>query len=222
LGAIKSFVIRAGRLSPRQKRGLDQYLPDYQLALTDTPWDWSECFGRTAEVVVELGFGMGHTLVTLAQENPQLNFLGIEVHKAGIGNLAMTLHEQKIENVRIAPYDALEVLQRAVAAESLAGINIFFPDPWPKARHKKRRLIQPEFVHLVVSRLRSGGWIHLATDWEDYAWQMLDVLAQDPDLVNLDEKGGFTPRPASRPLTKFEQRGLNLGHAVWDLIFRRR
>ncbi len=222
MGTIKSFVIRAGRLSPRQKKGLEQCLPDYQLALTDEAWDWDACFGRSADVVVELGFGMGKTLVALAQENPLINFLGIEVHRAGIGNLAMTLQEQKIENVRIAPYDAVDVLQRGVAAESLAGINIFFPDPWPKLRHQKRRLIQPDFVKLVVSRIRSGGWIHLATDWEDYAWQMLEVLMQDPGLVNLDPKGGFIPRPIARPLTKFEQRGLNLGHAVWDLKFQRK
>lgn len=222
MGTIKSFVIRTGRLSPRQKRGLEQYLPQYQLVLTDTVWDWGACFGPEAEVVVELGFGMGHTLVTLAKMQPQYQFLGIEVHKAGIGHLAMTLHEESISNVRIAPYDAMDVLQHGVPPASLAGMNVFFPDPWPKARHKKRRLIQPDFVRLVVSRLRSGGWIHLATDWEDYAWQMLEVLTQESGLVNLDVHGGFVPRPASRPLTKFEQRGLNLGHGVWDLVFQKR
>lgn len=221
MATIKSFVLRTGRLSPRQKRGLEHYLPAYQLILTDTPWDWGTCFGRDAEIVVELGFGMGQTLLTLAQDQPQYNFLGIEVHKAGIGHLAMSLHEKRISNVRIAPYDALDVLQRGVPPASLAGVSIFFPDPWPKARHKKRRLIQPDFVRLAVSRLRPGGWIHLATDWEDYAWQMLKVLTQAADLVNLDVNGGFIPRPASRPMTKFEQRGLKLGHGVWDLMFQR-
>lgn len=217
---IKSFVLRAGRLSPRQRLGLEQYLPDYQLMLTDDLWDWTNCFARTADVIVEIGFGMGHTLITLAQESPQSNFLGIEVHQAGIGNVAISLHEQQIENVRIAPYDAVEVFKRCIQPGTLAGVNIFFPDPWPKARHHKRRLIQPEFIRLLVSRLKQGGLLHLATDWEDYAEQMLEVLAQNPDLVNLDPNGGFISRPASRPLTKFEQRGLNLGHKVWDLQFK--
>lgn len=219
---IKSFVVRAGRLSPRQKLGLEQALPAYQLTLTDQPWDFAASFGRSADVVVELGFGMGKTLLSMAESAPQTDFLGIEVHRAGIGNLAMSLHEQKIENVRIAPYDAVEVLQQGIAADSLAGVNIFFPDPWHKARHQKRRLIQPEFVRLLVSRLQPGGWLHLATDWEDYATQMLEVLSQNPDLVNLAQEGDFIPRPDSRPLTKFEQRGLNLGHGVWDLQYKRR
>lgn len=218
---IKSFVLRAGRLSPRQRLGLEQVSPKYQLDLADQPWNWESCFGRAADVIVEIGFGMGQTLLTMAEAAPQSNFLGIEVHRAGIGNLAMGLHEHQIENVRIAPYDAVEVLQHGIGAETLAGVNIFFPDPWPKARHQKRRLIQPEFIRLLVSRLRPGGWLHLATDWEDYASQMLEVLSQHPDLVNLDPDGGYIARPESRPLTKFEQRGLNLGHAVWDLMFSR-
>lgn len=218
---IKSFVLRAGRLSPRQRLGLEQVSPKYQLDLADQPWNWESCFGRAADVIVEIGFGMGQTLLTTAEAAPQSNFLGIEVHRAGIGNLAMGLHEHQIENVRSAPYDAVAVLQHGIGAETLAGVNIFFPDPWPKARHQKRRLIQPEFIRLLVSRLRPGGWLHLATDWEDYASQMLEVLSQHPDLVNLDPDGGYIARPESRPLTKFEQRGLNLGHAVWDLMFSR-
>ncbi len=218
---IKSFVLRAGRLSPRQRLGLEQISPKYQLALGDQPWNLESCFGRAADVIVEIGFGMGQTLLTTAEAAPKSNFLGIEVHRAGIGNLAMGLHEHQIENVRIASYDAVEVLQHGIGAETLAGVNIFFPDPWPKARHQKRRLIQPEFIRLLVSRLRPGGWLHLATDWEDYASQMLEVLSQHPDLVNLDSDGGYIARPESRPLTKFEQRGLNLGHTVWDLMFSR-
>lgn len=219
---IKSFVLRAGRLSPRQKLGLEQCLPLYQLPLTGQPWNWVDCFGRQAEVVVEIGFGMGHSLIAMAQAAPQYNFLGIEVHRAGIGNLAISLQEQKIENVRIAPYDAVEVLRHAVVERSLAGVNIFFPDPWPKARHQKRRLIQAEFVDLLVSRLRVGGWLHLATDWEDYALQMQEVLSQNEQLQNLGSENGFIPRPDTRPLTKFEHRGLKLGHGVWDLMFQRR
>jgi tRNA (guanine-N7-)-methyltransferase len=219
---IKSFVLRAGRLSPRQKLGLEQFLPDYQLAVTDKPWDWSLSFGRVADVIIEIGFGMGQTLVEMAKAAPDSNFLGIEVHQPGIGNLAMTLHEQHIENVRIAPYDAVEVLQHAVDAGSVTGVNIFFPDPWPKARHHKRRLVQPAFINLLVSRLKPGGWLHLATDWEEYALQMLEVLSQHPDLINCAANATFVPRPDERPLTKFEQRGLKLGHGVWDLKFQRK
>jgi tRNA (guanine-N7-)-methyltransferase len=218
---IKSFVLRAGRLSPRQRLGLEQALPQYQLALTEQPWHWETCFGRSADVIVEIGFGMGQTLLITAQLLPQYNFLGIEVHRAGIGNLAMALQEHQIENVRIAPYDAVELLQQAIGAETLAGVNIFFPDPWPKARHQKRRLIQPEFIRLLVSRIKPGGWLHLATDWADYANQMLEVLSEHPELVNGDPDGGFIARPDLRPLTKFEQRGLSLGHGVWDLKFYR-
>lgn len=217
----KSFVLRAGRLSPRQKQGLEQWLTEYQLALTDNPWDLPASFGRNADVVVEIGFGMGQALITMAQANPQLNFIGIEVHRAGIGSLVADLHDLGINNVRVAPYDAVEVLTRGISAGALAGVNVFFPDPWPKLRHQKRRLIQPDFLRLLTSRLRMGGWVHLATDWEDYAMQMLQVLSQHPDLMNQDVNGGFIPRPESRPLTKFEQRGLNLGHQVWDLIFTR-
>lgn len=219
---IKSFVLRAGRLSPRQRLGLEQKLPQYQLTLAEQPWNWEQCFGRSGKVVFEIGFGMGHTLVTTAQAEPETLFLGVEVHRAGIGNLAMSLSEQQVENVRIAPFDAVEVLKQGVAVESLAGVNIFFPDPWPKARHQKRRLIQPDFLNLLITRLQHGGWVHLATDWEDYAEQMLFVLSQHPELVNINPAGGFISRPDSRPLTKFEQRGLNLGHGVWDLKFSRK
>ncbi len=218
---IKSFVLRAGRLSPRQRRGLEQVLPEYQLELSNDPWDLNLCFGRHADVIVEIGFGMGQSLLTMAEMSPQYNFLGIEVHLAGIGNLAMGLQERQIDNVRIAPYDAVHVLQHNIAAETLAGVHVFFPDPWPKARHQKRRLIQKDFLALLVTRIKQGGWVHLATDWEDYAYQMLGVLSARNDLVNLDPKRGFIARPDSRPLTKFEQRGLNLGHQVWDLKFYR-
>lgn len=222
LRRIKSFVLRAGRLSPRQKLGLEQWLPDYQVTLGDAPWNLTECFGRSADVVIELGFGMGQTLIAMAQDQPHINFLGIEVHQAGIGSLAAELHDHAIQNVRIAPYDAVEVLQKGIAPDVLTGINIFFPDPWPKLRHHKRRLIQPEFVSLVLEKIKPGGFIHLATDWQDYATHMLNVLSHHPDLVNHQPGGGFIPRPGSRPLTKFEQRGMNLGHEVWDLLFTRK
>ncbi|HVT63501.1 MAG TPA: tRNA (guanosine(46)-N7)-methyltransferase TrmB [Legionellaceae bacterium] len=222
LRTIKSFVLRAGRLSPRQKLGLEFYLPKYQLSLEEGVWDLSTHFGRQADVVMEIGFGMGQTLVTMALDQPHINFIGIEVHQAGIGSLAVALHDQGIENVRIAPYDAIEVLKRGIDAHALSGINIFFPDPWPKARHHKRRLIQAELVHLLTEKLKSGGFIHLATDWQAYAEQMLDILLQESALMNDDPHGGFIPRPNTRPLTKFEQRGINLGHGVWDLRFTRK
>jgi len=220
--AIKSFVLRAGRLSPRQKLGLERYLPEYQLTLADAPWDLDAMFHRSADVIVELGFGMGQTLVSMAIAQPHINFLGIEVHQAGIGALVMALHDQGIKNVRIAPYDAVEVLKRGISDGALSGMNIFFPDPWPKARHHKRRLIQPTFLTLAAEKIQAGGFLHLATDWQEYAEHMHHVLVQHSDFINQDPAGGYVVRPQTRPLTKFEQRGIKLGHEVWDLIFLRK
>ena len=217
---IKSYVLRAGRLSPRQERGLVQWLPEYQLPLDGVSWDLPAVFGRDADTIVEIGFGMGSSLLRMAQENPEINFIGIEVHKAGIGSLAADLHDNAIQNVRIAPYDAVTVFQDQLNANSLAGIQIFFPDPWPKARHHKRRLIQNEFLVGLMNALQPGGFIHCATDWENYAEHMLAVLSAEPLLEN--QALDYSPRPARRPLTKFEQRGQLLGHGVWDLIFCKR
>jgi tRNA (guanine-N7-)-methyltransferase len=176
-------------------------------------------FGRLADTVVEIGFGMGASLVNMAQQQPEVNFLGIEVHLAGIGSIIADLHDLDLNNVRVAPFDAVEVFTRSIADNSLAGVQIFFPDPWHKLRHHKRRLIQTDFVRMVSNKLKPGGFIHCATDWENYAEHMFDVLSSEPTLVNQNVQGGFTPRPDSRPLTKFEQRGTKLGHGVWDLIF---
>ncbi len=217
---IKSYVLRAGRLSPRQERGLVEWLPNYQLPLSEEAWDLPAVFARDADTLVEIGFGMGASLLLMAQQNPEINFIGIEVHQAGIGSLAADLHDHAISNVRIAPYDAVTVFQHQIKPHSLAGIQIFFPDPWPKARHHKRRLVQTEFLQGLIETLKPGGFIHCATDWENYAEHMLAVLSAEPRLQN--QAKDYSPRPERRPLTKFEKRGQLLGHGVWDLIFCQR
>lgn len=216
---IKSFVLRGGRVSNRQQLALDHFLNDYELALPSTPWDLSAVFKREAKTVVEIGFGMGASLVAMAQQQPELNFIGIEVHRAGVGSLVADLHDQEMTNVRVVSHDAVEVFKHYFMSDSLAGIQIFFPDPWHKKRHHKRRLVQSEFIKLLVDRLQVGGFIHCATDWQDYAEHMQTVLSQEALLINTQADGGFSPRPNTRPLTKFEQRGNRLGHGVWDLIY---
>jgi tRNA (guanine-N7-)-methyltransferase len=218
---IKSFVLRAGRVSPRQQLGLDEWLDDYTLPLTGQHWDLVQVFGREADTVVEIGFGMGRSLVEMAKASPETNYIGIEVHRAGIGSLVADLHDEGIQNVRIAPFDAVEVFKTCLLPESLAGVQIFFPDPWPKKRHQKRRLVQSEFIQGLVNTIKMGGFLHCATDWEDYALQMLTVLSAEPRLSNAALDGRFIPRPERRPLTKFEHRGCQLGHGVWDLMFLR-
>ena len=216
---IKSYVLRAGRVSPRQQKGLDQYLNNYKLPMTDKPWDLSKEFGSNADIIVEIGFGMGASLLTMALASPAINFIGIEVHQAGLGSLAADLHDNAVSNVRVAPYDATEVFANCILDNSLSGVQIFFPDPWPKKRHHKRRLIQDEFINIIVKKLKPGGFLHCATDWEDYAQQMLTVLSANMNLKN--QHNDFSPRPETRPVTKFEQRGSKLGHGVWDLFFIR-
>lgn len=218
---IKSFVLRTGRVSSRQQQALDHWLIDYLLPEPKEPWNMTAVFGREADTVVEIGFGMGASLLDMAIQSPAQNFIGIEVHQAGIGSLAASLHDKQIENVRIAPFDAVEVFQTGVVDHTLAGVQIFFPDPWPKKKHQKRRLIQPDFIHLLAQKVKVGGFIHCATDWEDYAFYMHQVLSAEPLLCNQQKEGGFSPRPDARPITKFEQRGQRLGHGVWDLIFFR-
>ncbi len=218
---IKSYVLRAGRMSPRQQEGYEQHLPDFCLPPPGERWDLVQAFSRSAPLIVEIGFGMGASLLAMAEAHPQINYIGIEVHRAGLGRLAADLHDHQINNVRIAPYDAVEVLNTCVEAGSLSGVQIFFPDPWPKKRHHKRRLIQTEFISHVLTRLKPGGFIHCATDWEAYAQHMLSVLSSIPGLENDSETHDYVPRPTIRPLTKFEQRGQNLGHGVWDLMFKR-
>ncbi|MCH9756559.1 MAG: tRNA (guanosine(46)-N7)-methyltransferase TrmB [Gammaproteobacteria bacterium] len=218
---IKSFTLRAGRLSPRQARALEEWLPNYVLPMQTSPWCLTDAFGRTADTIVEIGFGMGQSLVQMAQERPDVNFLGIEVHRAGIGSLVADVHDMGLTNVRVAPYDAVQVFQQCIAPCTLAGIQVFFPDPWPKARHHKRRLIQADFVSVLVEAIKMQGFLHCATDWEDYANHMLMVLNQEDLLCNQAIDGAFSPKPDTRPLTKFEARGQRLGHGTWDLMFKR-
>jgi tRNA (guanine-N7-)-methyltransferase len=221
---IKSFVLRNGRISPRQQKALENSLKNYELPLgnTNIPWDLQAAFGRKADTVVEIGFGMGASLILMAQQQPLVNFIGIEVHRAGIGSLAAELDDKRITNVRIVPHDAVEIFKKHYLADnSLAGAQIFFPDPWHKKCHQKRRLIQPEFINLLVKHIKVGGFIHCVTDWPDYAVQMQTVLSAELGLQNSQVGGSFSPRPATRPITKFEQRAMQLGHRIWDLIYIR-
>jgi tRNA (guanine-N7-)-methyltransferase len=199
---------------------MDCWLKNYALPMTtEEPWGLDAVFEREANTIVEIGFGMGASLLTMAQQNPDTNYIGIEVHKAGLGSLAADLHDNQITNVRLVSEDAVLIFQKYLADASLGGVQIFFPDPWPKKRHHKRRLIQSEFIQLIVQKIKPGGFIHCATDWQDYAEHILEVLSATSGLVNQQKEGGYMPRPSSRPLTKFEQRGVGLGHGVWDLIF---
>lgn len=216
---IKSFVLRAGRVSKRQQQALEKDLPRYELVINEEPWDLKAIFAREANTVVEIGFGMGASLIAMAQRQPEINFIGIEVHRAGIGSLVADLRDHNINNVRVVVGDAVEIFKSQLADVSLAGVQIFFPDPWHKKKHHKRRLIQPDFVRLVAQRLKKGGFLHCATDWQDYAEQIQSVLTAESSLSNSQDDGGFSPRPETRPLTKFEQRGQRLGHEVWDLIY---
>jgi tRNA (guanine-N7-)-methyltransferase len=217
---IRSFVTRAGRLSTAQARALDELGPRFMIQYRKERLDYAQAFGRTAPVVLEIGFGMGDTTAHIARAMPEKDFIGVEVHTPGVGSLLKQIGEQDIHNLRLIQHDAVEVLRDMIPDGSLAGVHVFFPDPWHKARHNKRRLIQGPFVRHLAEKLAPGGYIHCATDWEDYAVQMLEVLGAEPMLKNTAE--GYAEKPAYRPLTKFENRGLKLGHGVWDLVFERR
>ena len=217
---VRSYVLRAGRMGTGQVRALAELAPRFVLPFEPQPLDARAAFGRDVPLVVEVGFGMGAATAAIAAAQPERNFLGIEVHEAGVGALLRRIDAEQLANLRIVRHDAVEVLASMVAPASLVGVNLFFPDPWPKKRHWKRRIVQPAFAALVASRLAPGGVWHCATDWQPYAEQMLEVLAAEPALVNTAP--GYAPRPEHRPLTKFEQRGLALGHGVWDLLFARR
>jgi tRNA (guanine-N7-)-methyltransferase len=217
---IRSFVTRAGRLSTAQARALDELGPQFCIPYAKTPLEFEQAFGRRAPVILEIGFGMGDTTAKIAAGMPDKNFLGVEVHTPGVGSLLKQIGEQQLNNLRLIQHDAVEVLTHMVAPASLAGVHVFFPDPWHKARHNKRRLIQPPLVALLASRMAAGGYLHCATDWDEYAQQMLEVLTAEPTLQNTE--AGFAPRPDYRPVTKFEHRGLKLGHGVWDLVFVKR
>lgn len=218
--SIRSYVVRAGRMGSGQIRALQQLAPDRVIPYCEQTIDLPTIFGRTAPVVLEIGFGMGGATAEIAQARPETDFLGIEVHPPGVGALLQQIEARALGNLRLVQHDAVEVLEHMLAPASLAGVHIYFPDPWPKKRHHKRRLIQPEFVARLLTRMAPGAYLHCATDWQPYAEQMLAVLSAQTGLVNSSEEG-FAARPAWRPLTKFEQRGLGLGHGVWDLLFNR-
>jgi tRNA (guanine-N7-)-methyltransferase len=216
---IRSFVLRQGRISSAQRAALDRLLPTYGVPYQPTPLDLQTLFGREAPKFLEIGFGMGETTASIAQAHPECDYLGIEVHGPGVGALLRRIAELKLSNVRIVQHDAVEVVRDMIVPAALAGIHVFFPDPWPKKRHHKRRLLQPAFVRALAVRLVPGGYLHIATDWKEYADQILALLAAEPLLQNTAHD--FAPRPDYRPVTKFEHRGRRLGHGVWDLVFRR-
>ena len=216
---IRSFVLRQGRVSNAQQRSYDTLMPQFGISYAVQPLDLDAAFGRVAPKILEIGFGMGESTATIAQAHPQNDYLALEVHTPGVGSLLKQIEEKQLSNIRIIQHDAVEVLRDMIQDASLDGVHIFFPDPWHKARHNKRRLIQSPFIAQLVQKLKPGAYIHVATDWEDYAKQVLAVLSAEPLLQNT--AADYAPRPEYRPLTKFEQRGIRLGHGVWDLVFRR-
>ncbi len=216
---IRSFVRREGRMTVSQQRALEKHWSRYGVNFPGATQDFSQLFARQAPVVLEIGFGMGHSLLHMAKEFPEYNYLGVEVYRPGVGALFIGLNELGLDNVRVFNADAVEILEQAIPDGSLEKVLIFFPDPWPKKKHHKRRLVQLEFVELVRRKLVAGCVLHLATDWENYAEHMLEVMTNAPGFVNSAGEGSYAPRPAYRSLTKFEKRGQKLGHGVWDLVF---
>jgi tRNA (guanine-N7-)-methyltransferase len=217
---IKSYVVRPGRMGTGQIKALKDLAPKYVLPHQAMAPDWDAVFGRSAPRVLEIGFGMGDATAKIAALKPEIDFIGCEVHEAGVGSLLQRIEENGLRNLRILRHDAVEVLADMVPKDSLHGVHLFFPDPWHKKRHHKRRLVQPEFIAQMVQHIAPGGYFHAATDWEPYAQQMLEVLSAEPLLQNT--AAAFADKPDYRPLTKFEARGLRLGHGVWDLVFKRR
>lgn len=222
LRRIRSFVRRQGRLTKGQQHALDHYWPVMGVEYQPEPMQINALFGREAHTVLEIGFGMGASLVTMAQQHPEQNFIGIEVHSPGVGACLATAHEEGVNNLRVMCHDAVEVLENMIPDASLDMVQLFFPDPWHKARHNKRRIVQTPFVELVLRKLKMGGVFHMATDWEAYAEHMLEVMNASEAYRNLSAENNYVPRPQSRPVTKFEMRGQRLGHGVWDLMFERK
>ena len=218
--AVRSFVLRQGRMSPAQQRALDTLLPKLGIPFAPALLDFAAMFGRTAPVILEIGFGMGETTAAIAAANPQHDFVGLEVHGPGVGALLNRVAAAGLTNVRVIQHDAVEVVAQMIPEGSLAGVHVYFPDPWPKKRHHKRRLLQPGFAHALALRLEPGGYLHAATDWDEYAQEIIATFARETLLANTADT--FAPRPAWRPQTKFEARGLRLGHDVRDIVFRRR
>ena len=218
---IRSFVRREGRLTPGQKRALENLLPRYGIEFSDNYLDFDTIFDPGKKLTLEIGFGNGESLAQMAREQPEQNFIGVEVHRPGVGHLLQLIKRDQLSNIRVICADAMEVINAMIPADSLDTLQLFFPDPWPKKRHHKRRIISANFTQQVASKLKRGGILHIATDWQHYAEATLEILAKNKQLKNLSVTAAYIPRPAKRPITKFEQRGLKLGHGVWDLMFRR-
>ncbi len=216
---IRSFVLRQGRMSNAQTRALETLLPRWGIPYQESLFDLDAAFGRSAPKILEIGFGMGDSTASIAAAHPQNDYLGIEVHGPGVGSLLNQIEALGLTNLRVIQHDAVEVLKHMIAPASLDGVHIFFPDPWHKKKHHKRRLIQPELVALLCGKLKPGGYLHAATDWQEYAEHILAVLAVETRLANT--AADYAPKPDYRPLTKFEQRGIKLGHGVWDIVFRK-
>lgn len=221
LRRVRSFVVRAGRMTEGQQRALEQNWPQYGLELAQGVLNYAEVFGREAPVVLEIGFGMGDSLIEMARRAPEKDFIGIEVHPPGVGRLLARAAEEGLNNIRVYCDDAVEVLDQCIPDASLDTVQLFFPDPWPKKRHHKRRIVQPEFAQKVRQKLKVGGCFHMATDWENYAEHMMEVMSAAEGYHNAAGEGAYSPQPEWRPVTKFQQRGERLGHGVWDLIFER-
>ena len=216
---IRSYVLRQGRVTSAQQRAHEELLPRFGVPFSSSFLDLDRVFGRTAPRILEIGFGMGETTADIASQHTDTDYLGVEVHTPGVGGLLKRIAALGLANVRVIQHDAVDVLEGMIALASLDGVHVFFPDPWPKKRHHKRRLIQPAFVSLLAARMKPGAYLHVATDWEDYAQWILQTLSGEPLLANT--AAAYAPRPEHRPLTKFETRGLKLGHGVWDVVFRR-
>jgi len=217
---IRSFIRRQGRATAGQQNAIDNVWDSYCLDPAKT-YDYAQVFGKDAPLIVEIGFGNGSSLAAMAEANPDLNYLGIEVHRPGIGHLMLLLEEKGISNVKIYHHDAIEILEQKIPNHSLAGVHLFFPDPWQKRRHHKRRIVRPSFVDLLNDKLMPDGYFHAATDWDHYAKDMLKTLSANNKLRNTSTNNQYCERPEYRPLTKFENRGVRLGHGVWDLIFKK-
>jgi len=216
---VRSYVLRQGRLSPAQARALETLAPKYCLPFAHGAIDFAAVFGRRAPVVLEIGCGMGETTAAIAQDHPESDFVGVEVHGPGVGSILNRIEQSAIANLRMIQHDAVEVVDAMIPEAALAGIHVYFPDPWPKKRHHKRRLLQPGFVHALATRLAPGGYLHAATDWAPYAEEILATFSSEPLLANTAQR--YAPQPGWRPQTKFETRGLKLGHEVFDILFRR-
>jgi tRNA (guanine-N7-)-methyltransferase len=221
LRTVRSFVRRQGRLTPGQQRAIDTLWSQFAIDEGDSLIDLNALFDRDAPKVLEIGFGNGLSLSKMAAAQPETDFIGVEVHQPGVGQLLKAIEEQGLTNLRVACTDAVVLLQERISDNALDRLQLYFPDPWHKKRHHKRRIIQPSFVHLLSEKIKSDGCLHMATDWQHYAEQMLEDLSNNVDFINCGDESGYIPRPEYRPLTKFEQRGHKLGHGIWDLLFKR-